>query len=166
MLPPLSSCRKRMSPPPCVNYFCPMYLSDSGHPSLHLTHVTFSPDGHKVLLSYSGEHAYLMNVNHAVVNEMQYALEDVAKMMTYSPTINGTELQSCVSKVFPNGFTIIKNIAAKLDKCKKLIKYAKKSLDNGTPYYGIEACNDVLNGYSHIIGSALKHDARALVLHY
>jgi len=143
-----------------------MYLSDSGHPSLHLTHVTFSPDGHKVLLSYSGEHAYLMNVNHAVVNEMQYALEDVAKMMTYSPTINGTELQSCVSKVFPNGFTIIKNIAAKLDKCKKLIKYAKKSLDNGTPYYGIEACNDVLNGYSHIIGSALKHDARALVLHY
>jgi len=31
-------------------------------------------------------------------------------------------------------------------------------LDNGTPYYGIEACNDVLDGYSHIIGSALKHE--------
>ncbi|KAL9315595.1 hypothetical protein ACSQ67_016596 [Phaseolus vulgaris] len=26
------------------------------------------------------------------------------------------------------------------------------------PYYGIEACNDVLNGYSHIIGSTLKHE--------
>jgi len=38
-----------------------------GHPSLHLTHVTFSPDGHEVLLSYSGEHAYLMNVNQGKV---------------------------------------------------------------------------------------------------
>lgn len=28
MLPPLTSCRKRISPPPCVNYFCPMHLSD------------------------------------------------------------------------------------------------------------------------------------------
>ncbi|XP_027903176.1 WD and tetratricopeptide repeats protein 1 isoform X2 [Vigna unguiculata] len=158
MLPPLSSCRKRMSPPPCVNYFCPMHLSDRGHPSLHLTHVTFSPDGHEVLLSYSGEHAYLMNVNHAGVNEMQYTSGDVSKMMTYSPIVNGIELQSCVSNVFPNGFPIKKNIAAKLDKCRKLIKYAKKSLDNGTPYYGIEACNEVLNGYSHIIGSALKHE--------
>ncbi|XP_047160111.1 protein ALTERED SEED GERMINATION 2 isoform X2 [Vigna umbellata] len=158
MLPPLSSCRKRMFPPPCVNYFCPMHLSDRGHPSLHLTHVTFSPDGHEVLLSYSGEHAYLMNVNHAGMNEMQYTSGDVSKMMTYSPIVNGIELQSCVSNVFPNGFPIKKNIAAKLDKCRKLIKYAKKSLDNGIPYYGIEACNEVLNGYSHIIGSALKHE--------
>ncbi|TKY74456.1 WD and tetratricopeptide repeats protein 1 [Spatholobus suberectus] len=158
MLPPLSSCRKRMSPPPCVNYFCPMHLSDRGHPSLHLTHVTFSPDGHEVLLSYSGEHVYLMNVNHAGVNEMQYTSGDVSKLMTYSPTINGTELQPCVSNVFPNGFPIKKNIAAKLDKCRKLIKYAKKSLDNGTPYYGIEACNEVLNGYGHTIGPALKYE--------
>ncbi|KAG5065778.1 hypothetical protein JHK86_009509 [Glycine max] len=158
MLPPLSSCWKRMSPPPCVNYFCPMHLSDHGHPSLHLTHVTFSPDGHEVLLSYSGEHVYLMNVNHAGVNEMQYTSGDDSKLMTYSPTINGTEMQPCVSNVFPNGFPIKKNIAAKLDKCRKLIKYAKKSLDNGTPYYGIDACNEVLNGYSHIIGPALKHE--------
>jgi len=50
------------------------------------------------------------------------------------------------------------NWVLQLDKCRKLIKYAKKSLDNGTPYYGIEACNEVLNGYSHIIGSALKHE--------
>ncbi|RDX91704.1 WD and tetratricopeptide repeats protein 1, partial [Mucuna pruriens] len=158
MLPPLSSCRKRMSPPPCVNYFCPMHLSDRGHPSLHLTHVTFSPDGQEVLLSYSGEHVYLMNVNHAGVNEMQYTSGDLSKLMTYSPTINGTELPPCVSNVFPNGFPIKKNIAAKLDKCRKLIKYAKKSLDNGTTYYGIEACNEVLNGYTHIIGPALKHE--------
>ncbi|XP_061372050.1 protein ALTERED SEED GERMINATION 2 [Gastrolobium bilobum] len=158
MLPPLSSCRKRMSPPPCVNYFCPMHLSDRGHPSLHLTHVTFSPDGCEVLLSYSGEHVYLMNVNHDGMDEMQYTSGDVSKMMTYSPTINGLELQPFVSNVFPNGFPVKKNIAAKLDKCRKLIKYAKKSLDEGTPYYGIEACNDVLSAYSHIVGPALKHE--------
>ncbi|KAH1245130.1 WD and tetratricopeptide repeats protein 1 [Glycine max] len=184
MLPPLSSCQKRMSPPPCVNYFCPMHLSDRmvaimaivmsserndscgcgggsgflGHPSLHLTHVTFSPDGHEVLLSYSGEHVYLMNVNHAGVKEMQYTSGDESKLMTYSPTINGSEMQPCVSNVFPNRFPIKKNIAAKLDKCRKQIKYAKKSLDNGIPYYGIDACNEVLNGYSHIIGPALKHE--------
>lgn len=28
MLPPLSSCRKKLSPPSCVNYFCPIHLSD------------------------------------------------------------------------------------------------------------------------------------------
>ncbi|CAJ1974009.1 unnamed protein product [Sphenostylis stenocarpa] len=135
-----------------------MVIYGHGHPSLHLTHVTFSPDGHEVLLSYSGEHAYLMNVDQAGVNEMQYTSGDASKMMTYSPTINGIELQPCVSNVNPNGFPIRKNIAAKLDKCRKLIKYAKKLLDNGTPYYGIEACNEVLNGYSHIIGPALKHE--------
>ncbi|XP_004501616.1 protein ALTERED SEED GERMINATION 2 [Cicer arietinum] len=158
MLPPLSSCGKRMPPPPCVNYFCPMHLSDRGHPSLHLTHVAFSPDGCEVLLSYSGEHVYLMNVNHAGVNEMQYTSGDVSKLTTYSPIVNGAELQPFVSNVFPNGFPTKKNIAAKLDKCRKLIKYAKKSLEEGTPYYGIEACNEVLNGYNHIIGPALKHE--------
>lgn len=28
---------------------------------LHLTHVVFSPNGQEVLLSYSGEHVYLMD---------------------------------------------------------------------------------------------------------
>ncbi|XP_012475099.1 protein ALTERED SEED GERMINATION 2-like [Gossypium raimondii] len=28
MLPPLTSCQKRMLPPTSVNYFCPMHLSD------------------------------------------------------------------------------------------------------------------------------------------
>ncbi|KAF5185962.1 Ddb1- and cul4-associated factor [Thalictrum thalictroides] len=64
MLPPMSSCQKKTKPPPCVNYFCPMHLSDRVRSSLHLTHVTFSPNGEEVLLSYSGEHVYLMDVNH------------------------------------------------------------------------------------------------------
>lgn len=39
------------------------FYSLQGRSSLHLTHVTFSPNGEEVLLSYSGEHVYLMNVN-------------------------------------------------------------------------------------------------------
>jgi len=31
-------------------------------------------------------------------------------------------------------------------------------LEEGKPYYGIEACNEVLNGYNHIIGPALKQE--------
>ncbi|MBA0567729.1 hypothetical protein Golob_005272 [Gossypium lobatum] len=79
MLPPLTSCRKRMSPPTCVNYFCPMHLSDRGRSSLHLTHVTFSPNGEEVLLSYSGEHVYLMDINHGVVLHTAA----VSKLQTY-----------------------------------------------------------------------------------
>lgn len=30
---------------------------------MHLTHVAFSPDGDEVLLNYSGEHVYLMDLN-------------------------------------------------------------------------------------------------------
>ncbi|XWS25349.1 hypothetical protein CRYUN_Cryun27aG0061500 [Craigia yunnanensis] len=51
MLPPLTSRRKRMSPPTCVNYFCPMQLSDRGRSSLHLTHVTFSLMGKRFYLA-------------------------------------------------------------------------------------------------------------------
>ncbi|CAL0327345.1 unnamed protein product [Lupinus luteus] len=86
---------------------------DRGHPNVHLTHVAFSPDGYEVLLSYSGEHVYLMDVNHAGVNEMQYTSGDVSKLMTYSPTTDRIKLQPFVSNAFPNGFPIKKNIAEK-----------------------------------------------------
>ncbi|KAG6784323.1 hypothetical protein POTOM_010014 [Populus tomentosa] len=74
MLPPLTSHRKRMNLPPCANYFFPMHLSEHvtelGSSSLHLTHVTFSPNGDEVLLSYSGEHVYLMNVNYSKLHRL------------------------------------------------------------------------------------------------
>lgn len=38
-------------------------LFPQGRSSMHLTHVAFSPNGEEVLLSYSGEHVYLMDVN-------------------------------------------------------------------------------------------------------
>ncbi|KAI4307464.1 hypothetical protein L6164_030648 [Bauhinia variegata] len=158
MLPPLSSCQKRMSPPRCVNYFCPMHLSDRGHPSLHLTHVTFSPDGDEVLLSYSGEHVYLMNVNHAGENAMQYTSGDVLRLMNYSPQVNGVEVQPPVSSSLPNGFSNRRNVAMKLDKCRDLIQFAKKCLDEGRYYSGIEACNEVLHGCGRYVGPVLKHE--------
>jgi hypothetical protein len=34
---------------------------------LHLTHVAFSPDGKEVLLSYSGEHVYLFDVDPGMI---------------------------------------------------------------------------------------------------
>lgn len=58
--------------------------------------------------------SYFCNIYAAGVNELQYTPEDVSKLMTYSPTINGVELQPFVSNVFPNGFSVKKNIAAKV----------------------------------------------------
>uniref|UniRef100_A0A2N9I9X6 Anaphase-promoting complex subunit 4 WD40 domain-containing protein n=1 Tax=Fagus sylvatica TaxID=28930 RepID=A0A2N9I9X6_FAGSY len=162
MLPPLSSCRKRMSPPPCVNYFCPMHLSDRGRQSLHLTHVTFSPNGEEVLLSYSGEHVYLMDVNNAARSAMQYTPGDVSKLMSFPPILNGVELQLPVCNV-PSRLPRKGNVAATRDKCRKLIQIAEKCLDEATNYfYGIEACSEVLDGYVRDIEPTLKHECLCL----
>lgn len=46
-----------------------------------------------------------------------------------------------------------------LDKCRKLVQFAERCLKEGTDYfYGIEACNEVLDGHPHEIGPTLKHD--------
>ncbi|KAG7024572.1 WD and tetratricopeptide repeats protein 1, partial [Cucurbita argyrosperma subsp. argyrosperma] len=113
MLPPLSSSQKRMSPPPCVNYFCPMHLSERVRPGLHLTHVTFSPNGEEILLSYSGEHVYLMNVNHAGLGTMQYTSGDVSKLMSFTPILNGLELQHPVPNL-SNGLLLNGGVNAKV----------------------------------------------------
>lgn len=163
MLPPLTSCRKRTSPPPCVNYFCPMHLSDRGRQSLHLTHVTFSPNGEEVLLSYSGEHVYLMDVNNAGRSAMQYTPGDVSKLMSFSPILNGVELQPPVSNVFPSHLPRKNNVAATREKCRRLIQIAEKCLEEATNYfYGIEACSEVLDGYVHDVGPMLKCECLCL----
>ncbi|XP_024171189.1 protein ALTERED SEED GERMINATION 2 isoform X2 [Rosa chinensis] len=161
MLPPLTSCRKRTSPPPCVNYFCPMHLSDRGRTSLHLTHVTFSPDGEEVLLSYSGEHVYLMNVNHAGGSAVQYTSGDASKIMSFIPILNGLELQQPASSVFRSRLPKRRKATAMLlqhEKCSRLTQIAEKSLEEGNFYHGIEACNEVLDGYGRDIGPILRHD--------
>ncbi|KAJ9146499.1 hypothetical protein P3X46_028758 [Hevea brasiliensis] len=159
MLPPLTSCRKRIPPPPCVNYFCPMHLSERGRSGLHLTHVTFSPSGDEVLLSYSGEHVYLMNVNQAGGGAMRYASGDASKLMTFNPILNGLELQPPLSVVYKSSLRFKSNVTSVLEKCRKLVQIAEKCLEGGSNYYdGIEACNEVLDQHCHDIGLAIRHD--------
>jgi hypothetical protein len=46
-----------------------------------------------------------------------------------------------------------------LEKCRKLVQIAEKALEEGTCYfYGIEACNEVLDGHGRVIGPALRHE--------
>ncbi|XP_060199010.1 protein ALTERED SEED GERMINATION 2 isoform X3 [Lycium barbarum] len=159
MLPPLSSSQKKLPPPPCVSYFCPMHLSDSGRTSLHLTHVAFSPNGEEVLLSYSGEHVYLMDVNPAHGSSMSYNSGDVSNLINFAPLPNGIDLQSSVSGIFLNGSSSKRIPATKLEKCKKLIQMAVKSLkEDSNFYYGIEACNEVLDGCRDDIGPLLTFE--------
>ncbi|XP_022768413.1 WD and tetratricopeptide repeats protein 1-like isoform X2 [Durio zibethinus] len=159
MLPPLTSCRKRMSPPTCVNYFCPMHLSDRGRSSMHLTHVTFSPNGEEVLLSYSGEHVYLMDVNRASGSLMQYTSGDTSKLMTFTAVQNTLEHQPPASGVFQNGLFRRSSLAARIEKCRMLVEIAKRSLEEGTNiFHSIEACNEVLDGHGSDIGPTLRHE--------
>ncbi|KAL6504265.1 hypothetical protein OROGR_026188 [Orobanche gracilis] len=233
MLPPLSSSQQKLPPPPCVNYFCPMHLSDLGRSSTHLTHVTFSPNGEEVLLSYSGEHVYLMDVNLGVFgvsddvlqrycefqeslfergkfapfittrggillvlsllfkedngiksftnmyvhwasaqkfvpvlpdcwtsrSSVSYTHGDVSELFHLSPILDGGEVNSSRYAVSLNGYHVRKKSAARLDKCRKLIQIAEKSLKGETNhYYGIEACNEVLDGHGHEIGPTLVHE--------
>ncbi|XP_071923468.1 protein ALTERED SEED GERMINATION 2 isoform X1 [Coffea arabica] len=155
MLPPLSSSEKKLPPPPCVSYFCPMHLSDRGRSSIHLTHVAFSPNSEEVLLSYSGEHVYLMDVNPATGSSMRYTVGDITKLTSFTPILNGVELQQSFPRVCSNGSSK-GHVAARLDKCRKLIQFAGKSLKGETSSYdGIEACNEVLDGHGHEIGPSL-----------
>lgn len=158
MLPPPTSCRKKMAPPPCVNYFCPMHLSDRNRPSLHLTHVAFSPDGEEVLLNYSGEHVYLMDVNHAGGSAMQYTSKDVSNLTSLAPVLSGAPLQSPVSDIFSNASPLKSNASAKLDKCREFLELAEISLEGGNYFYGIEACNEVLDGHDRDIGPTLRFE--------
>ncbi|XP_010541567.1 PREDICTED: WD repeat protein iqw1-like isoform X2 [Tarenaya hassleriana] len=157
MLPPLTSCQQTASPPMCVNYFCPMHLSERGRSNLHLTHVTFSPDGDEVLLSYSGEHVYLMNVNYGI-GSMQYSPGDVATLFSFNQIFHGVESQPQVSNFSQNDNHKSSN-HARLKMCRELVEMAIRSLEEGADiYYAIEACNEVLDGYPDEIESELKHE--------
>ncbi|XP_021740316.1 WD and tetratricopeptide repeats protein 1-like isoform X2 [Chenopodium quinoa] len=158
MLHPMSSCRRKNSPPPCVNYFCPIHLSERGRSSLHLTHVTFSPNGEEVLTSYSGEHVYLMDLKQGGENSMQYTCGDVAKHWSFSPVLDGVEF-SPVEAVASKNISSAKSYdTVQIGKCKKLMEIAKTCLEEGAKYYyGIEACNEVLDG-GYKIDRQLRHD--------
>ncbi|ONK75623.1 uncharacterized protein A4U43_C03F18830 [Asparagus officinalis] len=157
MLPPLSSCRTKMKPSPCISYFCPMHLSERRRSSLHLTHVTFSPNGEEVLLSYSGEHVYLMDVNFGN-QSIGYTADDVPMQIYLSPTSKESEGSSPPS-ASSTYFTASKNNLRRFDMYKKLVQAAEKILNEGSNFlYGIEACNEVLDGKGPEIGNALRHE--------
>ncbi|KAJ6823959.1 DDB1- and CUL4-associated factor 6 [Iris pallida] len=157
MLPPLSSSRTKMKPPPCVSYFCPMHLSEHRRSSLHLTHVTFSPNGDEVLLSYSGEYVYLMDLNSGNKSIMRYTAEDVQKHLYLAPSSDESEL--CAPAVSSNQFTESKSTLRKFDIYKKLVQIAEKALNEGSNYLcGIDACNEVLDGKGPQISNALRHE--------
>lgn len=162
MLPPLSSCQRKTSPPPCVNYFCPMHLSERGRSSLHLTHVTFSPNGEEILISYSGEHVYLMDLSQGGGGAVKYTFGDVAKLWTYSPILNGEELSPLGGAASAQISAAKSYATAEVEKCRKLVQIAEKCLNEGADYYyGIEACNEVLDG-GYRIDLMLKHDCLCL----
>ena len=50
------------------------------------------------------------------------------------------------------------SIQFQLRRCYELVQAAKKSLEVPNYLYGIEACNEVLDGRGPDIGPALKHE--------
>ncbi|KAL8162383.1 hypothetical protein V2J09_013872 [Rumex salicifolius] len=158
MLPPLSSSQKRLSPPPCVNYYCPMHLSVRRGRSLHLTHVTFSPCGEEVLISYSGEHVYLFDINQGIRSSVQYASGDVTNQWTISPNLNGIQptvnLDEISSRKGKSNGQCLQQ-----ERYRKLLQTAENCLNEGSNYYyGIEACNEVLYGHNLQLDPMLRHD--------
>jgi hypothetical protein len=51
----------------------------------------FSPNGQEVLLSYSGEHVYLMDAICGQEDPVVYRARDLPKRMMLTPTANGAE---------------------------------------------------------------------------
>ncbi|XP_068638970.1 protein ALTERED SEED GERMINATION 2-like isoform X2 [Aristolochia californica] len=155
MLPPLTSSEKRRKPPPCVNYFCPMHLSDRGRSTFPLTHVTFSPNGEEVLVSYSGEHIYLMDANLGSKNVLRYSVEDVAQQVNSAPTLSEMETaQDLIEKPFQCSNDSIGNCN---HPTRELLEAAEKCLERSDYFNGIEACNELLDGRIREIGPALEY---------
>ncbi|MCO5581572.1 hypothetical protein L7F22_035460 [Adiantum nelumboides] len=153
MLAAPSSSRMQGKPPPHLCYLCPAHLSENTRSSLHLTHVTFSPNGLEVLLSYSGEHVYLMDVNNTGGDDtVTYVASDLPKRFVLEPIVNGIE----------NPTTVINacklNTPQLLD-CLELLSEARKMLREGGNYlHAIDLASEVLEtGYS-VMDATLQSD--------
>ncbi|CAN1185442.1 Protein ALTERED SEED GERMINATION 2 [Linum perenne] len=96
-----------------------------------------------------------MNVNDAGGSSMQYTTGDASKLMTFTPVLNGLELQSISSVVSKKSGRFKMNASLMIGKCEKLVDVAEKCLKDGRYYEGIEACNDVLHGHGRNISSEL-----------
>ncbi|KAF8776119.1 hypothetical protein HU200_003804 [Digitaria exilis] len=158
MLPPLSSCRNKRKPPPCLKMFCPLHLADNKKTYLHLTHVGFSPNGSEVLLSYSGEHVYLFDVEpDGNMSSMRYTADYVREQLFVPP----------FHKVPANEYAKQRRISAnttsrklsRVDLCSKFMQIATSSLETGKNLMcGIEACTEVLESVGPDIDGNTRHD--------
>ncbi|KAH7297874.1 hypothetical protein KP509_25G016700 [Ceratopteris richardii] len=152
MLSAPSSSRTQGKPPRCVYYLCPAHLSENTRSSLHLTHVTFSPNGLEVLLSYSGEHVYLMDVNNRRDDTMLYTANDLPKRLALEPIISG---RGCTSDVI----NTCKINSPKWTECQDMLFEARKVLHEGQNYlYVIDLASEVLEIACPVIDSSLESD--------
>ncbi|KAL5210199.1 hypothetical protein ABZP36_005822 [Zizania latifolia] len=157
MLPPLSSCQTKKEPPPCIKMFCPIHLADNRKSNLHLTHVAFSPNGKEVLLSYSGEHVYLFDVDIENMSSLRYSADDVREQLCLPPFHN--EPAKLISKQHKLPANRALRTLCRVDMCKKLMQDASKSLEMGTNLmHGVEACSTVLQAVEPDIDDNVKHD--------
>ncbi|KAK3150701.1 hypothetical protein QOZ80_3AG0236560 [Eleusine coracana subsp. coracana] len=157
MIPPLSSCQIKRKPPPCVKMFCPLHLADSKKTHLHLTHVAFSPNGKEVLLSYSGEHVYLFDVDPDNRSSVRYTADDVLERL-YAPLFHKELAKQQKEKKRFSVNTTSRNLC-RVDMCKKLMQVAAKYVETETNLmHGIEACSEVLESVGLDIDDGIKHD--------
>ncbi|KAK1286993.1 hypothetical protein QJS10_CPB19g01541 [Acorus calamus] len=153
MLPPLSSCQTKMKPPKCVNYFCPMHLSERlGSAQLKQIYVSY-------LLPSPGQILSARCIRSGQ-SSMRYSAGDYSKHIRLAPPIScGSEIPSLLPTVSAVSSVKRNNIADKLDMYHKLVQVGEKSLKEASAYmYGIEACCEVLDGKGPEIGDALKHE--------
>eukprot|EP00249_Psilotum_nudum_P013622 c24430_g1_i1 orf=253-2565(+) len=159
MLPPCTSSQLQTKPPPCVCYFCPAHLSDYSRSGLHLTHVTFSPDGQEVLLSYSGEHVYLMDVNNGRDDMVAYMASDVLKRIVLAPIVNGVNRPPAATASGAIGVRCKRHSSPWLQECRELLIEGKKALTEEKNYlYAIETISEVLDAGGPVVDSKLQHD--------
>ncbi|CAM6082961.1 unnamed protein product [Calypogeia fissa] len=158
MLPPLSSALQPSKPPPCVCYFCPAHLSEHGRPGIHLTHVMFSPNGEEVLLSYSGEHVYLMDSYGGQDDAVVYRASDVPKRTVLAPLINGTKPSQPQLSVGALGHGYRRNTSW-VQECGELFEDAKKAVTLEKNYlHAIETCSEIIDAGGPAVGLGLRHD--------
>lgn len=158
MLSPPSSSRMQGKPPPCVSYLCPMHLSENIRSGLHLTHVTFSPNGLEVLLSYSGEHVYLMDVNSRKDDTITYMASDVPKRLVLAPVVNNIECTPTVINA-----TKLNNPQVQFSDCQDLLFEGRKMLREGSNYlHAIDIASEVLEVGGPVIDSTLQLDCLCL----
>ncbi|PUZ42476.1 hypothetical protein GQ55_9G585700 [Panicum hallii var. hallii] len=156
MLPPLSSCQTKRKPPPCIKMFCPLHLADNKKAYLHLTHVAFSPNGKEVLLSYSGEHVYLFDVDPGSTSSVRYTADYVREQLCLPP------LHKVPAKGRAKQRKISVNTTSRklrVDMCRKFMQVATRSLEMGKNLmHGIDACSEVLESVGPDIDDNIRHD--------